>query len=144
MIFNLYSIYIINMSHFDGINFGNDQISANPNIPLMYDMSEWEGRPMLAATNEYPRLQAVNYKYDMPQISDKKLVRKLVDPTEKKETFMSSNNSFQKIDFNDILQIILIIILAIIISFQIKVQSQMNMLVTLLPHMRYNPSNLVS
>jgi hypothetical protein len=129
------------MNHLDGINFSNDQVTAYPDLPLMYNMSEWEGRPILTANNEYPRSKAMKYDGELPPVSTRNLVKKIVDPTIPKDTFCGNRSPVMSImdrqfSNQDILYIILIIILAIMISFQIRVQSQVQTMMSLMPYMR--------
>lgn len=109
------------MSHLNGVNFSNDQISAYPDIPLQYDYSEWEGKTILATVNEYPRTQAMKLQSAMPKITDKSLVRQLIDPNPKKENFTNPlwiNN----------MQLVLFVILIFVIVMQIKLHIQLDMI----------------
>jgi hypothetical protein len=125
------------MSFLDGVSYGTDQISASPHLPLEYHMSEWDGHKILATRNEYPRIQATDYKMQMPKISDKPLVKKLKDPDiqeiivaaveGKKEYFQNLGKS---LDENNMLVLMLFIVVVMLV-IQIKTFTTLDILMKL-------------
>ena len=125
------------MSHLDGINYGYDQISSEPNLPLQFDMAEWEGKPILATNNEYPHLHPVKYPFQTPKISEKSLTGKLIPPDNtlnipqlqnspdtKSEGFRIRPPGVFTISYNDVLCIFMILI-ACILAFQVTLYTQL-------------------
>jgi hypothetical protein len=71
------------MAHLDGVMFGSDQISSNPNIPLIYSASEWDGKPILSARDEYYQKKPSDYsEYTEPK--PKPMVRPDRNPYKKR------------------------------------------------------------
>lgn len=109
------------MSHLDGVSYGYDEIGI-PDIPLTYDMMEWENRrPILAARNQYPYPNKKNYP--QVELSDQNLTRTVANPPDftllgrKVDKFTVSPNL--NITEKD-LTIVLIFVFILVLVMQIK------------------------
>ena len=118
------------MAHLDGVSFGYDEIAGGSNIPLIYSASDWNGKPILSARDEYYQKKPQTYpSYDKP--SGKPMISPDRNPHEqKKEGFgyyrgsgpsrcrHCSNRGNNGADI--VLLIMLIVMTAIILTMGIK------------------------
>ena len=123
------------MSYLDGVSFGNDEISSDPNLPYMYDPSDWDGRTILLTNNEFPQERAVENLAQIPKITDQSLLKPVVriGPSrsitqalhgieDTKELMTDVRKKFGQITIacNENLLTILVMLFVLIVAMQIK------------------------
>lgn len=129
------------MSYLDGINFGYDQISAAPNIPLMFSATEMHGKNMLTARDEW--IRPIPLKHDKyPVTSEKKLQKKAKDPTIVKETFVSKKEPMLNLQDNHF-DVIVLLLIIFLVAMHIKMYISVKLLKTKLG-MLLTPGSKVS
>jgi hypothetical protein len=141
------------MSFSPGNSWGYDEVSPYDEIPFSFDLASTEnGRTILAAKDEYPQIQAVEYPGPLPTLTDRGIVRALVNPslppsgddTTVQERFRGGRKKSARERFRDLrdlgdfdifsadnVQIVLLLLLIMVIVIQIKIFTTMETMIKL-------------
>lgn len=128
------------MDYNDGSSFGYDQIAPFDQIPIQFELGTLDSDPprtVLVAPQEYPRPSVVRPLAQTDPVTEKRLVKKIVEPWKVQEGFSGIVKQFSQTDLN----LFLLFLLIIVVVLQVKNTMQLDMLMRL-QFINQNPPRL--